>query len=87
MAETADLKSLARRVLQRDTHRDTVRDGVSHGWPAQAEPPRQAHLRARGADGTAAIQNPTGQHPVYRKNNKPAFGPLGDSLDDLVRGP
>jgi hypothetical protein len=33
--------------------------------------------------GTAAIQNPTGNITVYRKANKPAFGPVGDSLDDF----
>src|SRR5262249_11541567 len=31
---------------------------------------------------TAAIENPTGAVTVYRKNNKPALGPLGDGLDD-----
>jgi hypothetical protein len=34
-------------------------------------------------EATAAIQNPTGAITVYRKHNKPAFGPVGDSLDDL----
>ena len=32
---------------------------------------------------TAAIMNPTSNVTVYRKNNKPALGPEGDSLDDL----
>jgi hypothetical protein len=33
---------------------------------------------------TATIRNPdTGSITVYRKYNKPALGPLGDSLDDL----
>jgi hypothetical protein len=32
---------------------------------------------------TAAIENPTGAVSIYRKNNKPALGPLGDSLDDF----
>jgi hypothetical protein len=31
---------------------------------------------------TAAIENPTGSITVYRRNNKPGLGPLGDSLDD-----
>jgi hypothetical protein len=31
----------------------------------------------------AAIQNPTGAITVYRRHNKPALGPVGDSLDDL----
>ena len=36
-------------------------------------------------DNTAAIQNPTtGNILTYRKNNKPAYGPLGDSLDDFI---
>jgi hypothetical protein len=34
---------------------------------------------------TAAIQNPTtGNTLIYRKHNKPAFGPVGDSLDDFT---
>jgi hypothetical protein len=32
---------------------------------------------------TAAIENPTGNITVYRRFNKPALGPLGDSLDDF----
>jgi hypothetical protein len=33
---------------------------------------------------TASIRNPrTGTVTVFRKNNRPALGPLGDSLDDL----
>jgi hypothetical protein len=34
-------------------------------------------------EATAAIQNPTGNVTVYRKNNKPALGPVGDSLDEF----
>jgi hypothetical protein len=34
-------------------------------------------------DTTAAIKNPTGAITVYRRYNKPALGPLGDSLDDF----
>jgi hypothetical protein len=33
---------------------------------------------------TAAIESPTGTVTVYRRHNKPALGPLGDSLDDLT---
>jgi hypothetical protein len=32
---------------------------------------------------TAAIRWPSGSVTVYRKNNKPALGPVGDSLDDF----
>jgi len=32
---------------------------------------------------TAAIEHKTGVITIYRKNHKPALGPLGDSLDDL----
>jgi hypothetical protein len=32
---------------------------------------------------TAAIRSPSGSLTIYRKNNKPALGPLGDSLDDF----
>ena len=33
---------------------------------------------------TAAIQS-CGSHPIiYRKHNKPALGPLGDSLEDFA---
>jgi hypothetical protein len=31
----------------------------------------------------AAIENPTGSITTYRRHNKPALGPLGDSLDDF----
>jgi hypothetical protein len=34
-------------------------------------------------EATAAIQGPTGAITVYRRHNKPALGPLGDSLDDF----
>ena len=177
MAETADLKSLARRVLARDTNRDTTRDRAFHGHLEQREPVRQtsasvseSEVRASTSfshclaalvercpdlihgrrwqqavedgrcflaqwgdqayalgwstqdlfglatlpdgptpnyrrlsqydqtgliwllegrpvvaitEGTAAIQNPAGNFAVYRKANKPAFGPVGDSLDDF----
>jgi hypothetical protein len=33
---------------------------------------------------TAAIRWPSGSITTYRKYNKPALGPLGDSLDDLM---
>jgi hypothetical protein len=33
---------------------------------------------------TAAVESPTGAVSVYRRHNKPALGPLGDSLDDLA---
>jgi hypothetical protein len=32
---------------------------------------------------TAAIQQPTGNVTIYHRYNKPALGPIGDSLDDL----
>jgi hypothetical protein len=32
---------------------------------------------------TAAIQHSSGNVTTYRKHNKPALGPLGDSLDDM----
>jgi hypothetical protein len=34
-------------------------------------------------EATAAIQRSTGAVTVYRRHNKPAFGPLGDSLNDF----
>ena len=34
-------------------------------------------------EATAAIQSSTGAITTYLRFNKPAFGPLGDSLDDL----
>jgi hypothetical protein len=34
-------------------------------------------------EATAAIENPAGAITIYRRHNKPAFGPLGDSLEDL----
>jgi hypothetical protein len=35
------------------------------------------------AEATAAIRGPTGAITIYRRDNKPALGPLGDSLHDL----
>jgi hypothetical protein len=32
---------------------------------------------------SATIENPTGSITTYRRHNKPALGPLGDSLDDF----
>jgi hypothetical protein len=34
-------------------------------------------------EATASIRNPSGSITVFRKNNRPAYGPLGDSLDDF----
>src|SRR6516165_4971368 len=34
-------------------------------------------------EATAAIENPGGAITIYRRHNKPALGPLGDSLEDL----
>jgi hypothetical protein len=35
-------------------------------------------------DNTASIKHRSGSMTVYRKHNKPALGPLGDSLDDFA---
>jgi len=35
-------------------------------------------------EATAAIRMPTGSITTYRKHGKPAYGPLGDSIDDFV---
>jgi hypothetical protein len=35
---------------------------------------------------TAAIQSPSGAITKYRKDSKPAYGPLGDSLKDFTFG-
>jgi hypothetical protein len=35
------------------------------------------------SDASAAIEHPTGAITIYRKHDKPALGPLGDSLDDI----
>jgi hypothetical protein len=32
---------------------------------------------------TAVVKSQTGTATAYRRHNKPAFGPLGDSLEDL----
>ena len=34
-------------------------------------------------ESSAAIESPTGTVTAYRRYNKPALGPIGDSLDDL----
>jgi hypothetical protein len=33
---------------------------------------------------TAAIRMPTGSVTTYRRHHKPAYGPLGDSIEDFV---
>jgi hypothetical protein len=38
---------------------------------------------ALSEDREAAIQSPSGNVTIYRKRNKPALGPVGDSLDDM----
>ena len=38
-------------------------------------------------EATAAIQSSTGAITIYRRHNKPALGPVGDSLDGLVEAP
>jgi hypothetical protein len=35
-------------------------------------------------EGTAAVEGHTGNILTYRKHRKPAYGPLGDSLNDFV---
>jgi hypothetical protein len=35
-------------------------------------------------EATAAIKMPTGNITTYRRHNKPAYAPLGDSIDDFV---
>ena len=52
-------------------------DAMGLVWLLQGRP-----VVALTAD-AAAIENPTGNVTVYRKHNKPALGPLGDSLEDL----
>jgi hypothetical protein len=38
-------------------------------------------------ESTAAIENPaSGAVTMYRRHNKPALGPLGDSLEDFTEG-
>ena len=36
-------------------------------------------------EATAAIEDATGTITTYRRHNKPALGPVGDSLDDFTR--
>jgi hypothetical protein len=73
----------------RSGHR-TCPDG--HGCPARISHNQMASglvwlLQGRPvvalAEAAAAIQNPAGNVTVYRKNNKPALGPVGDSLDNF----
>jgi hypothetical protein len=46
---------------------------------------RQAGEFIPATDNMAAIQNSvTGNVLIYRKHNKPAYGPFGDSLDDFI---
>jgi len=34
-------------------------------------------------ESTAVVESQTGMATIYRRHNKPVFGPLGDSLEDL----
>jgi hypothetical protein len=36
-------------------------------------------------ESTAAVESPTGTITVYRRHNKPAFAPFGDSLEDMIQ--
>jgi hypothetical protein len=46
-------------------------------------PVQRAIRRVFMASGAAAIQNPTAAITVYRRFDKRALGPLGDSLGDF----
>jgi hypothetical protein len=54
-------------------------------WP---EPPTSAVVRtpsrrpSRPAPGCGSLP---GRATIYRRHNKPALGPVGESLDDLAR--
>ena len=76
-------------MRQRTAH---AQEHQTRAGPGPADDRLNSHFRASGLQGrpvvaltetTAAIMNPTSNVTVYRKNNKPALGPLGDSLDDL----
>jgi hypothetical protein len=48
--------------------------------------PRSGRRRGRAgqpAEGGNAAMTIVGSHTTYRRHNKPALGPVGDSLDDL----
>jgi hypothetical protein len=51
--------------------------------PAKCCSQLQGQLRWVLTADTAAIQSLTGAITVYRKHNKPALGPVGDSLGDF----
>jgi hypothetical protein len=53
-----------------------------HAFSSRATPSAGREVIAL-TEATAAIQNPTGAITIYRRHNKPALGPVGDSLDDL----
>jgi hypothetical protein len=44
----------------------------------------RGHLVVALTETTAAIQTGRGAPIIYRKRNKPALGPIGDSLQDLI---
>jgi hypothetical protein len=77
----------SRSVLERRSHRRRS-DASADAGRADPFPPLRGRPVVALAERTAAIENPTGAITVYRKNNKPTLGPVGDSLDDLdPRGP
>jgi hypothetical protein len=61
---------------------------IRPGSPAPATGGRGESSGHGGDDGgVGGHQNPeTGSVTIFRKNNRPALGPLGDSLDDLRCG-
>ena len=71
-----------------DQHR-AIRPSQAAGEPAPELFPLLWLLQGRRvvalSGDTAALQNPsTGNVLTYRKARKPAYGPLGDSLDDFT---
>src|SRR5262245_38359472 len=73
VAETADLKSLARRVLQRDIARDSERDGSSRKCLAVVAGPRQQ------IGGASLSRFPEGETP--RQLVPPPYAPTVAALE------
>jgi hypothetical protein len=68
----------------------TLSEYRSYGPPGGGETvrlflagPRPSRPVVALTEATAAIQSPTGALTIFRRHNKPALGPVGDTLDDL----
>jgi hypothetical protein len=82
VAETADLKALAKRVFQRDTTRDRDRDRVSRQGETEGETPRQSSRLNPAVSGVSPVSGVSHicaqPATAYRE---PSVGPTGCTVE------